>query len=67
MAMYELNDRVMLVYRDYDLATDELKGLVKIAGTVTRVWPDQKTITIKTDDGKTFFRYHNSPYVWHLV
>ena len=65
--MYQLNDRVMIVYRDFDLVTDEFKGMVKIAGTVTRVWPNQKTVTILTDDGKTFVRNHNSPEVWHIV
>ena len=65
--IYDQNDRVMLVYRDYDLATDELKGIVQIAGTITRVWPDGKSVTIRTDDGKTFVRFMTSPYLRHLV
>lgn len=62
-ASYSLNDRVQITYRNFDLATDEMLGYVTEMGTITRVWTDQKTITIRTDSGKTYVRQIESENV----
>lgn len=53
---YELDDKVKITYRNFDMITDKFLGHVTEFGTVTRVWPNQKTITVRTDSGKTFVR-----------
>lgn len=60
---YSMGDRVVFTYRDFDLVTDEYKGTITVIAKVTRIWPNQKTITIRTADGKTFMRNVNSPDV----
>lgn len=62
-ASYSLNDRVQITYRNFDLATDEMLGYVTEMGTITRVWTNQKTITIRTDSGKTYVRQIESENV----
>lgn len=54
--VYELDDKVQITYRNFDIVTDKFLGHVTEFGTVIRVWPNQKTITIRTDSGKTFVR-----------
>lgn len=53
---YELDDKVKITYRNFDMVTDKFLGHVTEFATVTRVWPNQKTITVRTDSGKTFVR-----------
>jgi hypothetical protein len=64
--MYVLNDRVQITYRNFDLVTDEYLGHVTEQGTVTRIWNNQKSITIRTVTGKTFVRKTSSPEVVKL-
>lgn len=56
MASYEVNDRIQITYRNFDLVTDKFLGHVTELATVTRIWPNQKTISIRTDSGKPFVR-----------
>jgi hypothetical protein len=56
MTSYELDSRVYITYRNFDLRTDEFLGWVSELGTVTRVWANGKTISIRTDSGKLFVR-----------
>jgi hypothetical protein len=49
-------DVVTIVYRIYDLTTNVLIGKTLEYGTVTRVWADGKTISIRTESGKLFMR-----------
>jgi hypothetical protein len=57
---YEVLDRVKFRYRVFDLATDEFLGHTVEWATVTRVWNNDKYVTIVTDSGKTFTRDHDS-------
>jgi hypothetical protein len=60
---YEIGDRVVLTYNDFDLVTDEFKGKKTAIGIVTRIWPNQKTITIRINGKSTFVRSMDSPNV----
>lgn len=61
--MYQLNDRVIITYRTFNLATNEQTGITTEYGTITRVWANQKTITILTDSDKTYVRQIDSQSV----
>jgi hypothetical protein len=54
--MYQLNERVSFRYRNFNLATDEFLGYVTEPATVTRVWDNERYVTVVTDSGKTFTR-----------
>lgn len=56
MTSYNLDDRVRITYRNFDLVTDKFLGHVTELATVTRIWPNQKSITVRTESGKTFVR-----------
>jgi hypothetical protein len=60
---YNVGDRVVLTYNDFDLVTDEFKGKKTAIGKVTRVWSNQKTITIRVNGKSIFVRSVDSPNV----
>ena len=60
MTNYNINDRIILEYRNFDLKTDEYLGRIREFGTVFRVWRNGYNISIRTDSGKVFVRHVDS-------
>lgn len=62
MADFNLGDMVKLTYNVYDLDTDQFLGKKVALAKVTRVWPNQKSVTLKlVETGSTFVRQTDSP------
>lgn len=63
---YSVGDQVILTaisFRHIEGETYEDQGPDQMPGTVIRVWPNWRNITIRTSDGKTYVRAADSPSV----